>query len=570
MQRNFFTIIIFSACISLITGCRENGKTKTDFNTDLTALRRQEVLAALNQKIPVIKLRQTDDKNAEVAQELAIAFPAFQKQMRAADGTPYKNEIFQSKPLTKADQLFSSTPCKEGNCYKVELYNYALNQTTIAIVEPCKNKVHKVIDYPQTQPELPQHLAALAVYIAGNDAEVINALGYKPTADDALMERTKSSLNKTRCERSMHLCVAPTYVAEPKALWAIVDLTDEVLVGTRWTEVGKTGLPITERRLQNDNITENYCDKENTYEKENWKFSFIMTNSDGLMIYDAYFKGEKVLNSMKLVDWHVSYSKSDGFGYSDAIGCPFFSSSAVVAVEPPEFLPLLSGQDTSGFIIEQSYWSEGWPAPCNYNYKQKFEFYKDGSFRIASASIGRGCGTDGIYRPVLRIDLAGDNQIIAEYAGQNKWKTWNKEQWKKHNDATPYSTEGYAYKISNKSNKGFYMEPGRGQFSDGGRGDNAWVYVTRDNPDKEEGHTDLPTIGPCCNTDYKQGPEKFIDPESLDNTHLILWYVPEMQNDDTPGNQYCWVEKVINNGIFENKIYPCYAGPKFVPINNNL
>ena len=40
------------------------------------------------------------------------------------------------------------------------------------------------------------------------------------------------------------------------------------------------------------------------------------------------FGGRPVLESAKLVDWHVSYSESDGFGYSDAVGCPVFSAAA--------------------------------------------------------------------------------------------------------------------------------------------------------------------------------------------------------------------------------------------------
>ena len=36
------------------------------------------------------------------------------------------------------------------------------------------------------------------------------------------------------------------------------------------------------------------------------------------------------------MDWHVSYSKIDGFGYSDAVGCPEFSQAAVVAVSDPK------------------------------------------------------------------------------------------------------------------------------------------------------------------------------------------------------------------------------------------
>lgn len=568
MNKSIFKFHIITVLFFFISfsACKDAENNLEIPKGDLIAKRKEQVQAAFKQAIPIIKLENLSDSKAKEAQELAIANPQFTREIWASRGVPFKNEIFQCKPLSKADQLFSSSPCKEGSCYKVELYNFALNKTTIAIVEPGKKIVHKVVPLPNTQPEIPDHLSQLAVYIAAKDELVQKELGYKPEEEQSLMERTKTSLNKTRCERSMHLCVAPTFVKEPRALWAIVDLTDENLVGTRWTEVGNTGIKVTERRLQNDNITDNYCEKETHYEKGDWKLSYIMTNSDGLCVYNAYYKNEKVVNSMKLVDWHVSYSNVDGFGYSDAIGCPYFSSAAVVAVEAPEINPIIENNDTTGFVLIQSYWSEGWPAPCNYNYQQKFEFYKDGSFRMGAASIGRGCGMDGIYRPVMRYDITNAKSSIAEYKGNDQWKNIDKEYWVKQKDITPYSKEGYQYKIKASDTYSYYVEPSRGQFSDGGRNDNAWVYVTKKHNELEEGNTELATIGPCCNQDYKQGPEKFINqnPESITDSEFILWYVPEMRNDNKPGEEYCWAERVLVDGVYINKIFPCYAGPKFV------
>lgn len=62
----------------------------------------------------------------------------------------------------------------------------------------------------------------------------------------------------------------------------------------------------------------------------------------------------------------------------------------------------------------------------------------------------------------------------------------------------------------------------KGQFNDGGRGDNAYLFVTKQHLDKDEGEKDLVTIGPCCNTDYKLG-TKFIEanPEGIQNTGII-------------------------------------------------
>ena len=113
------------------------------------------------------------------------------------------------------------------------------------------------------------------------------------------------------------------------------------------------------------------------------------------------------------------------------------------------------------------------------------------------------------------------------------------------------------------------MEPGNGQFGDKGRGDNAYFYVTRLHAHVDEGETDLVSIGPCCNTDYRQGPEKFIDnsPENIENQPLVLWYVAQMKNDDRKGQEYCWAESYLEQGVYKTRAFPCVSGPMFVPVN---
>lgn len=85
----------------------------------------------------------------------------------------------------------------------------------------------------------------------------------------------------------------------------------------------------------------------------------------------------------------------------------------------------------------------------------------------------------------------------------------------------------------------------------------------------DEGEADLVTIGPCCNTDYQQGPEKFIEPspDNIQNKKLVVWYVAQLKNDDAKGKEYCWAESVLENGVYVTKAYPCFAGPMFIPIN---
>jgi hypothetical protein len=248
----------------------------------------------------------------------------------------------------------------------------------------------------------------------------------------------------------------------------------------------------------------------------------MLTGSDGLRISEVSFNGKPVLRSAKLVDWHVSYSGTDGFGYSDAIGCPYFSQAAVVAWEIPKVSVLMDDNNKqTGFVLEQVFRSEGWPTPCNYNYRQRYEFYNDGRFRVACASIGRGCGNDGTYRPVFRIAFAGSNNNFSNWNG-NGWTNWAKEQWKEQNSSTTYSPEGALYKMD--GNNAYYIQPGHGQFHDGGRGDFSFVYITKHTVGRDEGENDLTTIGPCCNIDYHQGPEKFIEPqpEDISNSSLVM------------------------------------------------
>jgi hypothetical protein len=264
------------------------------------------------------------------------------------------------------------------------------------------------------------------------------------------------------------------------------------------------------------------------------------------------------------VDWPVSYSKTDGFGYSDAVGCPYFSSATVVAVEVPKVVDLLDNGKKVGFAIEQFYRSEGWPSPCNYEYFQRYEFYIDGRFRVNAANIGRGCGNDGTYRPVFRIALAGSANLIEEWS-EGKYQAVSREGWRLQQSDTQYD-KGAMFRLM-AGNANYKLVPGNGQFNDGGRGDHAYIYFTVNKPGVDEGESDLPTIGPCCNIDYRQGPEKFIEPnpESLANKSVVVWYVPQIKNDDTKGKEYCWAEARLVNGVYQTQTYPCIAGPMFIP-----
>lgn len=568
-------IILFAVVSLILTACNYKSEQKIaetpetqagqlsarlrNEKDELIAKRLEKITAALKLSPPILTLEAVDE-NQKTAQESAVQDARFTNETKDAQtNEPLFNEIFGVYPLRESDFIQQTAGCRQSKCFRVEMYNFALNSTTNAVVDVNSKQVLAVTRIPQTQPDIPTHLTELAAHIANNAVEVKNALG--GTAGNPLMTNTKTALNRTKCERSKHLCVAPTYVSGEKALWAIVDLTDLNLVGVRWTEVGSTGQSVTEKSLQNEVLTEKYCETNNALEKNGWKMNYMLTSSDGLKISDVSFNGKTVLTSAKLVDWHVSYSKTEGFGYSDAVGCPYFSQAAVVAAIEPQIK-----ETADGFSLIQKYYSDGYPTPCNYSYEQRFDFYNDGRFRVVSGSLGRGCGDDGMYRPVTRLAFAGTNNF-AEFADSD-WKNWQTEAWQNQKTETAYTKENYQYRIADADGKGFYLEANRGQFNDKGRGDNAFVYVTKNAPDRDEGESDLVTIGPCCNTDYRQGPEKFIEPapESIENSSLVVWYVAQLKNDDEKGKEYCWAESVIENGVYKVIEHPCYSGAMFVPI----
>ncbi len=537
-------------------------------NLPAVATRAAQVQAALGNNPPVLILTDGVDDAQRAAEDLAVQDARFQKVYRdPTTNEAFRNEIFGVYPTRESDITPATTACRQSKCYRVEMYNYALNLTLVAIVALNARTVLAVNQIPETQPDLPPHLTDLAVQIATNAPEVAQALGTKPISGTAMMADTKTALNQTICERSRHLCVAPTFIQGSRALWAIVDLTDSRLVGVRWTELGaSSGHPITEKQLENDVVSARYCETNTQLARNGWELNYILTSSDGLRISEVRFQNKPMLDSAKLVDWHVSYSGVDGFGYSDAAGCPVFSQAAVISYGPPQVEDLQQNGNSVGFVLRQEFQSEEWPLPCNYNYEQRYEFYNDGRFRVVAGSLGRGCGNNGTYRPVLRIAFAGV-YTMAQWDG-TAWKDWAVEQWSLQQPDSAYTPEGYLYRLADQAGAGYYIDPNRGQFGDGSRGDNAYVYATLHHANLDEGDSDMVTIGSCCNTDYHQGPEKFIDPtpEPILSSPLVIWYVPQLKNDDTPGHEYCWADSVLVAGVYTAKVWPCYAGPMFVPI----
>lgn len=530
----------------------------------------EKVRQALQADPPVLLLDEHDlpDPQAQSAQKLAVAHPEFLKFTRdPKTGEALRNEIMTVRKALPADFNGNAGPCAQAECWRVEMYSHFDNASTIAFVDVKGERVLGVSRQNYAQPDLPQHLVDLAAKIAGASPEIQAILQDRDRQPDK--KEFKTALQDSMCERSHHLCVAPTYVFENDALWAIVDLTDGKLVGSRWTDLGSSGprTVVTERSLENETTFRNYCEKVNSLAQAGWSMDYVITGSDGLQLTNVKFNGRQVLKNAKLLDWHVSYSSREGFGYSDAIGCPLFSSAVVIAYDGPKAEPIVKDGQEVGFALVQDFRQPPWPTPCNYRYVQRFEFYRDGRFRVAQADFGRGCGTDGMYRPVVRIDLdaggAGAADTVAEWDGAG-WKNWDKEQWRLQDDAK-LTPEGYQYRLTGQDGGGFYVEPGNGQFGDQGRGDHAFTYFSAYKP--EEGEQDTVTLGSCCNKDYRQGPEHFIEPaEPLQGKDVVLWYVPQIKNDGDPGSEYCWADTRVKDGVQNIEVWPCWSGPMFVPV----
>jgi len=531
------------------------------------------------------------DANGKRVQNFLLRNRAFLADTRNLKGQIQHNDMMTIRPaIVSVLSQKSKKVCQKNLCYEAVKYNYVTNTTTRAIVDTQAMKLLELKRFKGMQPDISLRLKKIAQAIALNASEVKKELGERPSIKEMSMANVRGSLNNSPCENEAHLCVAPTfsYHDREEALWAIVDLTDLKLTAAKWAGLGKTATPacISERSLQNREIMEKYCQKDTVHEEDGWELAYRITGSDGLEVVNASFKKEAVLKSAKIVDWHVAYEGKGSvsgqesvvlagrqvefvkekekflFGYNDAMGCPMFSTSVVLPFNAPRVFPLIQEAKKVGFYLLQDYRNPKWPMACNYRYENRFEFYNDGSFRVVGVNIGRGCGEKAIYRPVMRIEMALENASFYKYSGT--WEKWLSEGVDLQYEAKVYAQNKYLYKIEAEDNAGYYVEPNRGQFNDGSRGDNARLFITCFK--EGEGDLDLLTLGSCCKLE-EDGVERYLDKrENIEGKDLVFWYVPKIQNDARLGQEYCWADTVLEDGRLVVKEFPCSVGPKFVPI----
>jgi hypothetical protein len=458
----------------------------------------------------------------------------------------HRSEVLAVEPLG-AGRTPASLACALSDCRLVEIYDYDSDATVSAIVDLPAGPVRDVLYQPHLHPLPNARLSALAVQVALASPEFIQQLGRVPAA--AELAPMPSGVPGTACA-SGHMCLAVTAPAAHSLVWAIVDVTHGSLVAVLNT-------PLPAEAAGSDfaapAAAPTSCPDPGSVTRGGWSLSYETTSSDGFRVYDAAYLGVPVLTSAKIVEWHTDYGSS---GFVDEPGC----GNYIAPHGQTQVNDLLSGADVVGFEVVQDFRMSSWGAICNYRYEQHDQFYNDGRFRIVGQAFGRGCSTSGIYRPIMRLDLNLDG------AGTDSFDEWDDAAWQRSatenwwSQAAPYTPEGYKWRVNDQQGRGYFIEPGQGQFGDGGRGDFAFLYATQHHP--EEGDTDLGEVGFCCEDDFHQGPDQFLNGESITNQHLVLWYVPQMQTTVGAGNNYCWTVA----GEPSPETYPCASGPLFVPM----
>ncbi|MCC7358183.1 MAG: PKD domain-containing protein [Anaerolineales bacterium] len=477
------------------------------------------------------------------AQDLALADP---RVMAALAG--HRAEVFGVRAMGGQFPA-EAAACAAADCRQVEIYLFDTNTAVLGLVDLDTEQVRAVLVQPGVQPGFNQRVADRAAEIARNSPELIAEAGYVP--DRAAL----TPMSGGRCEPA-HLCVAMTLPAANSLIWAVVDMTTETLAG-----VVRTSTPNNDSELGAAAAVEaeaaGVCPAGGTVEQYGWHVEYLTTASDGFAVANVSHYGVAVLTSAKLAEWHVDYGLT---GFNDSTGCGGGGGGyTIYPYGGTAVLPVTSTAGAPGFEVVQDFRMGNWGAYCNYRYGQHYQFFADGSFRAVAAAYGKGCSTDSTYRPLLRLDfgIAGaGGDSVQEWDG---W-TWQPlETESARSQLEPYDSAGARWRVSDEAGPAYYIVPGQGQFEDGGRGDNAYLYAVAHH--SSEGDTDLGSIGTCCQDDSQQGPDAYITGEALAAQDVVVWYVPQPQTEATASAPYCWTVA----GGANPETYPCRTGPLFVP-----
>ncbi|RRR74346.1 MAG: hypothetical protein EI684_07310, partial [Candidatus Viridilinea halotolerans] len=205
------------------------------------AAERERRRAAL-QAAPFILLRDGLDERSDAAQRAVAHDVRHQLHTRTSDGQRLLTEVMHVAPPRPGDlPPHLVAQCPPDACLRVLLYVYPTNTTLSAFVDR-RMQVLDLLAVAGGQPEIPEHLAALATTIAVASPVSQEELGVPPHAAMVLDYSAATKVNHvgTTCERSNHLCVSPVFTWGDAALWVVVDLTDLRLVAATWTAQGQS------------------------------------------------------------------------------------------------------------------------------------------------------------------------------------------------------------------------------------------------------------------------------------------------------------------------------------------
>ncbi|MGH2536071.1 MAG: PKD domain-containing protein [Candidatus Promineifilaceae bacterium] len=467
----------------------------------------------------------------------------------------------------------SAAACRQADCRMVNVYVWDDAANVAAYVNLDTEQVLDVLYQPGVQPLPNQRLVDLAIELTLNDPRVIDVLGYRPSAEEVGMYPVHAGAPGTVCE-GQRFCLATLFYIKngTEILWVFLDMEAEEVAALRTT--GRQPDDPANQASLSGGCPDPGPDP-GPVARDGWALDYEGTEWDGMRVYDVTYNGTPVLTSAKIVEWHADYGSG---GFEDTPGCSYGGGGfTIFPYGETEVLDILdAGNNVIGFEVVQDYRMSSWGNGCNYRYDMHWEFYADGRFRTVGGAYGKGCGDNSLYKPLIRIDIAvnGDEgDSFALYDG-TQWLPQEIELYR-----TPYPDDngphysdanGYAWKVTDASGSGYYIEPDQGQFANQGRGDYAFIYAVRHHP--EEGDGELPVLGWCCYDDHRQGPDEYIEhiqqpplpAEGITNTNIVLWYVPQMLTDayDSGDGYYCWTI----TGEPNPETYPCFGGPMFVPI----
>ena len=146
-----YNLFLFSSTIIILLSCNNNAAKNTHsydedvlssvitctdslLTFDFVANNVLQIKAAMAATIPILLCGDSLNEQQKVAQQIAISDPTFTQFIKNKDNNnPYRNEIFAVYPA-RASDMGNIKNATQANCYKVEMYNYTLNLTSIGIV----------------------------------------------------------------------------------------------------------------------------------------------------------------------------------------------------------------------------------------------------------------------------------------------------------------------------------------------------------------------------------------------------------------------------------------------------